>query len=117
MNDMNEAIIEIKNKYDIKLILVTLGENGSMYWYKNCIGYRSGFKSEVIDTTGAGDTFHGALLSKIMEIDIDNIDVEYLDYALDFANAAASIVVKRKGALKSMPTKEEINTILEDRLS
>ena len=54
---------------------------------------------------------------KIMEIDIDNIDVEYLDYALDFANAAASIVVKRKGALKSMPTKEEINTILEDRLS
>ena len=117
MNDMNEAIIEIKNKYDIKLILVTLGENGSMYWYENCIGYRSGFKSEVIDTTGAGDTFHGALLSKIMEIDIDNIDVEYLDYALDFANAAASIVVKRKGALKSMPTKEEINTILEDRLS
>ena len=117
MNDMNEAIIEIKNKYDIKLILVTLGENGSMYWYKNCRGYRSGFKSEVIDTTGAGDTFHGALLSKIMEIDIDNIDVEYLDYALDFANAAASIVVKRKGALKSMPTKEEINTILEDRLS
>ena len=52
-----------------------------------------------------------------MEIDIDNIDVEYLDYALDFANAAASIVVKRKGALNSMPTKEEINTILEDRLS
>lgn len=101
----------------MKLILVTLGDKGSVYWYKNCIGYRRGFKSEVIDTTGAGDTFHGALLSKIMEFGIDNIDIEYLDYALDFANAAASIVIKRKGVLKSMPTMEEINNVLEEQLS
>ncbi len=113
INDMNEAIIEIKNKYDIKLILVTLGDRGSMYWYNNCIGYRCGFKNEVIDTTGAGDTFYGAFLSKILEKGIENIDVHYLDEALDFSNAAGSIIVGRKGSLKSMPTKEEIDNVLE----
>ena len=54
---------------------------------------------------------------KSNSIHIYNFKSTYLQLALDFANAAASIVVKRKGALKSMPTKEEINTILEDRLS
>lgn len=112
INDVNEAIIEIKNKYNIKLILVTLGEKGSMYWYNNCIGYRSGFKGDVVDTTGAGDTFHGALLSKIVDKDISNIEIDYLDSALDFANAAGSIIVSRKGSLKSMPTLDEINDVL-----
>ncbi len=112
INDVNEAIIEIKNKYNIKLILVTLGEKGSMYWYNNCIGYRRGFEGNVVDTTGAGDTFHGALLSKIVDKDLKNINIAYLDKALDFANAAGSVIVGRKGSLKSMPTLDEINDVL-----
>lgn len=112
IKDLNEAINSVKKEYEIKLILVTLGEKGSMYCYNDCIGYRSGFKSKVVDTNGAGDAFCGAMLHKILEIGIEKIDVKFLDEALDFANLAASIVITRKGALKSMPTKEVIEVTI-----
>lgn len=115
ISDINEAILELKRRYDIKLILVTLGEKGSVYSFNECIGYRSGFKSEVVDTTGAGDAFCGAMLSKILDKGIDNVTSEYLDNALDFANATASLVITKKGALKSMPTLAEINACLNNR--
>ncbi|MGL5693719.1 MAG: carbohydrate kinase family protein [Peptostreptococcaceae bacterium] len=112
ISDINEGIIKLKDTYDIKLILVTLGDKGSMYSYDGCIGYRSGFKAEALDTTGAGDSFCGAMIYKILDKGIDNISIEYLDEALDFANAAASIVITKKGALKSMPNEQDINEVL-----
>lgn len=115
ISDINEAILVIKRKYDIKLILVTLGSKGSIYSFKECIGYRTGFKSEVVDTTGAGDAFCGAMISKILDKGIDNITNDYLDNALDFANATASLVITKKGALKSMPSLDEINKCLSKR--
>lgn len=112
--DINEGILELKSTYNIKLILVTLGDKGSMYCYNGCIGYRSGFKSNVIDTTGAGDAFCGAMIYKILQVGFENLSVEYLDESLDFANAAASIVITKKGALKSMPDLDEISKVYQN---
>ena len=66
-----------------------------------------GFIQEnTIDTTGAGDTFMGCCINHVLENGFDK-----LEEMLKFANAAASIVTTRKGALKAMPTTDEITSL------
>ena len=62
-----------------------------------------------IYTTGAGDTFCGVCLSYLCDTPFENFDEEKLADMLAHANAAASIVTTRIGALKSMPTMEEVD--------
>ena len=65
-----------------------------------------------IETTGAGDTFCGSSLNYILEHDFENLTEEQLGEMLTFANAAASIITTRKGALRVMPSLEEIQRLL-----
>lgn len=62
-----------------------------------------------------GDTFYGAVLGSVLGKDLDNLTEKDLKDMLLFANAAASIVVTRKGAMCSMPDREEIQNLI-DRL-
>ena len=62
-----------------------------------------------------GDTFYGAVLGSVLGKDLDNLTEKDLKDMLLFANAAASIVVTRKGAMCSMPDREEIHNLI-DRL-
>jgi ribokinase len=67
-----------------------------------------GFRVPVVDTTGAGDTFNGALavaLSKGMK----------LEDACRFANAAAALSVTKLGAQGGMPTEEEVKRFLQEK--
>ena len=64
------------------------------------------------ETTGAGDTFMGCVLGYILKNGLDHLTKHDLCRMLTFANAAASIVTTRKGALKAMPEKEEILKLL-----
>ncbi|BEP28374.1 carbohydrate kinase family protein [Helicovermis profundi] len=109
---------EILAKYDIKLICVTLGEKGVFYFSKGFSGFVGGFNSKVIDTTGAGDTFFGALVSKfiINNMDINNINKSILIDSLKFANAAASICVENFGGIPSIPTNDQVNIRLSSNL-
>lgn len=108
IEDFDDGIGYLKEKYNIKLILLTLGKNGSRAYCNN-------FKVEVpaksvnaIDTTGAGDTFCGCVLNYILENGLDDLSKNQLEEMLKFANTAAAIVTTRKGALKAMPKKDEI---------
>ena len=65
-----------------------------------------------IETTGAGDTFHGCVLNYVLEHGLDRLSKENLEEMLSFANAAASIVTTRKGALRVMPDRQEIETVI-----
>ncbi|MCD7452382.1 protein kinase frk1, partial [Datura stramonium] len=51
----------------IKLLLVTLGEKGCNYYTKKFHGSVGAFHVKTVDTTGAGDSFVGALLTKIVD--------------------------------------------------
>ena len=53
----------------------------------------------------------GCCLHYLLEKEIDNLNIDYLKEMLQFANAAASIITTRKGALLVMPTKAEIDSI------
>ena len=107
--DYTKAVEIIRSKYDIPLILVTMGKAGSRAYYKDLFVEKATIENpDTIETTGAGDTFHACVLNYILENGIDNLSVEKLEDMLFFANVAASIITTRKGALCVMPEKEEI---------
>lgn len=106
--DYDEGIQYLQEKYNIPLILLTMGKDGSRAYYKGMRVERAGFKCKTIETTGAGDTFCGSSLNYILEHDFEHLTEEQLGEMLTFANAAAAIVTTRKGAIRSMPEKEEV---------
>ena len=72
-------------------------------------------QENTIETTGAGDTFCASTLNYILEHGLDNLTEENLKELLTFANAAASLITTRKGALRVMPSKEEVLAFIESR--
>lgn len=65
-----------------------------------------------IETTGAGDTFCASVLSFLLEKGIADLTPEMRKDMLRFANAAAYIVTTRKGAIRAMPERAEVETLL-----
>lgn len=106
--DYDEGIAYLQEKYNIPLILLTMGKDGSRAYYKGMRVERSGFSVKAIETTGAGDTFCGSSLNYLVDHDFDNLTEEQLGEMLTFANAAAALVTTKKGAIKAMPVKEEV---------
>lgn len=83
-----------------KLSAVTLGEKGCVYATKDGIYHQPAFKVDVVDTTGAGDVFHGAFsfgLSKGWDI----------PKTITFASAVAAIKCTKLGGRSGIPTHEQ----------
>ncbi len=112
--DYTKGVAMLREKYKIPLIFVTLGKEGSRAYYKDMIVEVKPFLQEnTIETTGAGDTFEGCALNYVLDHGIEELTEENLRELLTFANAGASIITTRKGALKVMPDKEEIQALIE----
>lgn len=111
--DYDEGIAMVQKKYNIPLILLSLGKTGSRAYTKNCrVEVPAFIQENTIETTGAGDTFGACILHYVLEHGWKEYSEEELKEMLTFANAAASIVTTRKGALRVMPTKEEVEAML-----
>ncbi len=110
--DYDEGIRYLQETYQIPLILLTMGKDGSRAYYKGMRVERAGFSCRTIETTGAGDTFCGSSLNYILEHDFENLTEEQLGEMLTFANAAAAIVTTRKGAIRAMPEKDEVEKLI-----
>lgn len=108
--DYEKAAQILLETYKIPLMFVTLGRDGSRAYYKGLRVEVPGFIQEnTIETTGAGDTFTGCVLSKILENGgIEDLTEAQLEDMLVFANAGASLITTRRGALKVMPEMDEI---------
>ena len=65
--DYDEGIKYLQEKYQIPLIFLTMGKEGSRAYYKNFRVEQPGFTVKAIETTGAGDTFCGCVLHYICE--------------------------------------------------
>jgi fructokinase len=94
-----------------KLVVVTLGAQGSYFRSANTSGYAKAFKVNAIDSTGCGDSFVGALLTQLVQYGIHNLDAHVED-ALRFANAAGAITATRRGALPALPTAREVQDFM-----
>ncbi len=111
-DDYDKGIEKLKGSYNIPLILFSMGRDGSRAYYGDTVAEVSAFIQEsTVDTTGAGDTFMGCCINYVLENGMIGLTKENLCEMLKFANAAASIITTRKGALKAMPTKNEITTL------
>ena len=111
--DYTEGVEWINERYRIPLILVSMGKQGSRAYYNGRMVEAAPFLQEnTIETTGAGDTFCGCVLHYICENGLEDLSDEDLKQMLTFANAAASLVTTRKGALRVMPEEEEILELL-----
>ncbi|MEY8425023.1 carbohydrate kinase [Lachnospiraceae bacterium 38-14] len=112
--DLKKAAEILLEKYDIKLLLLSMGKEGSMAFQGDKMVSVSGIlQPDTIETTGAGDTFCGCVLHYVLEHGFRAYTETELREMLAFANAAASIVTTRKGALRVMPKREEILSTLE----
>lgn len=108
----------IQERYpNISLILLTLGKEGSRAYHRNFVVKAQGFlQKNTTDTTGAGDVFCGSMLYALGDKSLYTLTGEETKKMLTFANAAASIITTRKGALKVTPSIEEINKLLLTRV-
>lgn len=102
---------------DDSLRVVTLGEEGCRWWWRGESGAVNAPRVSVEDTTGAGDAFVGALLAELSRLDhrgetFRDLPVSELERCLRFACAAASISCSRAGAMHSLPTRSEMQSLL-----
>jgi len=112
--DYEEGVKVLQDTYHIPLIFLSLGRDGSRAYYKDMrVEVPAFIQENTIETTGAGDTFFGSALHFVLEKGLGNLSEADLKEMLTFANAAASIITTRKGALKVMPSVEEIEELMD----
>ena len=115
-DDYAEGTKQLYDAYGIPLILLTLGPDGAFYRRGDETGKAEGFKVQVADTNGAGDTFFGAFLSRMAALKIyrpEDLSSEQLYRSVRTANLAASLTTSRHGAIPAMPDLAE----LEEKLT
>ncbi|KAJ8560375.1 hypothetical protein K7X08_004433 [Anisodus acutangulus] len=98
---------------NLKLLLVTLSDKGCRYYTKKFHGAVEAFHVKTVDTTGAGDSFVGALLTQIID-DQSIIDDEgMLKEQVRFACACGAITTTKKGAIPALPTQSQALALLK----
>lgn len=90
----------------VKLVIITLGSQGAVFKTATCQGFVPAHKVSAVDTTAAGDSFLGAVCSRL---DDASMTIGGLSDILDFANHVAAIVVTRQGAQSSLPYLSELD--------
>ena len=111
--DFTAGVDALRREFNISLILVSMGPDGSRAYTKDfMIDVPARLNPNTIETTGAGDTFCACVLHDVLENGLESFTAERLTAMLSLANAAASLVTTRRGALRVMPTPEEISSYM-----
>ena len=99
--DGEKFVRELHDAYPRAKIVLTLGAEGSIYFDGEKLYRQRAYKTEVVDTTAAGDTFSGFFIAGILRGDT-------VEQAMDTAARAAGIAISRPGAAPSIPKIEEV---------
>lgn len=109
--DYSKGVAKIRESFDIPLILVSMGKDGSRAYYKDeMIEIPAFIQPDTIETTGAGDTFDACVLDYILKHGME-LSRAQITEMLTFANAAA-LITTQKSALCVMPSREEVLKLL-----
>ncbi len=106
-DDVDRAIDRLR-AYGPSVVLVTLGDQGSRGYAEGRRFHVPAFPVEVVDTTGAGDVFHGALLYGMLQS-------WALEKSVEFASAVAAIKCTRLGGRTGIPNRQEAIQFLKGR--
>lgn len=113
-SNFETAVLKIQKDFpNIKLLLLSKGKNGSSAFY-------GGFEvksdalilEDTVETTGAGDTFCACVINGVLDFGLDGLNQERISKILRFASTAAAIITTKFGALKVMPSEEEVIELL-----
>ncbi|MDE7219075.1 MAG: carbohydrate kinase [Oscillospiraceae bacterium] len=112
--DFDRGAAILREKYpNIRLLNVTAGPEGSYAYYGDKRVFVPACRlGGVIETTGAGDTFCACVLHFVLDRGLEGLTEEELTAMLRFANTAAYLVTTRKGAIRSMPEREQVEALL-----
>jgi fructokinase len=118
-DDLDAGADALRADYpNLRLLLVTQGKAGSVAF---CGPYRAAAETflqvPAVDTTGAGDTFCGCCLDAVLRLGLDGLNETTLVEMLRFANAAASLVTSKPGAIRSMPAPEDVQALLNGEVA
>ncbi len=113
--DFDKGAANLKERFpQIRLLNVTAGGDGSFSYYGGKRVFVPACKlGGVIETTGAGDTFCASVLNFVLENGLDGLTEKDMTAMLRFANTAAYIVTTKKGAIRSMPQREQVEELLK----
>ena len=103
---------EYVNELTEKLVLITLGKDGSEWRYKGKSNRISTITVKPIDTTGAGDAFFAGALSVLDKNSNVPLNDELLNSALRFGNIAGALNTLGRGAIDNLPSVDDINRYL-----
>ncbi len=98
----------------VKVVVVTRGAKGCVVCMKDgCVALPT-YDTKVIDTTGSGDSFFGAFLTKLMETGkpVSALTLDELTDAAKFGNAAGSVCATKKGAIPALPDRAAIEACM-----
>ncbi|MGH9559776.1 MAG: carbohydrate kinase family protein [Bryobacteraceae bacterium] len=104
--DPCRALELIQREYKMKVAAMTLGAHGALARCGSNFVYSPGFVIDCVDTTGAGDVFHGAFCYAVLQ------DMPIRD-ALEFSNAMAALNCTRMGARGGIAPLDEIRRLME----
>ena len=98
----------------ISLVAVTLGEKGALIATSEGSVLVEGFKSNVVDTNGAGDSFWGGFLYQMLKSDVlpHHIDLAKAATCARFGNAVASLCVQKRGCIPAIPAPEDVRALV-----
>ncbi len=114
--DIDDGVSRIQEQYHTPLIFATMGKNGSRAYHAgNRVECEPFLNEGTIETTGAGDTFMACVLHGILQYGLEELNPQKLYDMLEFANAAASIITTRKGALRVMPEERDVWNFIRER--
>lgn len=105
--DQDVLLKQLTQRFPHAEIVLTLGENGSMYAGTEGVAEQKAYKVETVDTTAAGDTFTGYYMAA-------RLQGQTVKKALHMASKASAIAVSMEGAAPSIPKKDEVERFEED---
>ncbi|NLG89715.1 MAG: carbohydrate kinase [Clostridiaceae bacterium] len=108
--NLEKGMKEIYERFSLKLLSVTLGPKGCICYVNGRIVREPTFDVKTVDTTGAGDSFWGAMLYQLIsnKKDILSYNDKEISEMIRFSNAAGSLTTTIKGAINAMPDKQSI---------
>jgi fructokinase len=110
--DAEEAANKLLER-GVSLVLVSLGPEGAFYATREYMGSVSAFKVEAVDATGAGDAFLAAVLVHLSEGPEVSLDEERVREAVRRGTAAGAIACTDYGAMRALPTKDELERFMD----
>lgn len=114
LQDLSQACSELK-KIGFKCVVITLSEKGCLWADSSEVNYFPGFKIEVVDTTGAGDVFHGAFIFGLLKKWKSENGSVGMEKIIEFASASAALKCRKLGGRAGIPSLKEVQDFLKEK--